>query len=56
MGVKVFVFVTTPWNYILFLHEPKNGNWDGVIKNCTFGEYPAILTKSDLLANTALGE
>jgi hypothetical protein len=46
VGVKVFVFLTILWNYILFLRKSKNGNWDGVIKNYTFGEYPAVLTKS----------
>jgi hypothetical protein len=54
VGVKVFVFLTTPWNYILFLRESKNSNWDGAIKNCTFSEYPAVLTKSDLLANKSI--
>jgi hypothetical protein len=49
-----FVILTTPWNLILFLGESKNGIWEGIIKNCTFGEHPAALVKQNLLANKSI--
>ena len=36
---------------ILFLGHLKNDGCDGAIKNCTFGEHPAVLAKRNLLAN-----
>ena len=49
-----FVFLTTPYNNILFLRESKNGNWDEAIKNCSFGGHPAVLAKFNLLANKSI--
>ena len=37
-----------------FYANRKNGNWNGAIKNCTFGGHLAVLTKSDLLANKSI--
>ena len=34
--------------------EVKKGYYDEAMKNCTFGEHPAVLTKSDLLANESI--
>jgi hypothetical protein len=36
------------------LGEVKKGYYDEAMKNCTFGEHPAVLTKSDLLANESI--
>jgi hypothetical protein len=36
------------------LSEVKNGGCDEAIENYTFGEHPAVLTKSDLLANKSI--
>ena len=51
-----FVFLTVPWNFILFLDELKNGGCDEAIENCTFGEYPAVLANNNFLARPAIGE
>jgi hypothetical protein len=49
--------------FILNLGQLKNDGCDGAIKNCTFGEHPAVLAKRnlldqqiELLAKTAFGE
>jgi len=52
--VKLFCILTIPWNYILFLGESKNGNWDGAIKNCTLSEHPAVLANNNLLTNKSI--
>ena len=49
-----FIVLIIPWNLILFLGESKNGVCDGVIENCTFGGYPAVLAKLNLLANKSI--
>jgi hypothetical protein len=49
-----FIILIIPWNLILFLGESKNGIWEGTIKNCTFGEHPAVLAKLNLLANKSI--
>jgi len=36
------------------LGESKIGVWKGIIKNCTFGEHPAVLVKLNLLANKSI--
>jgi hypothetical protein len=43
-----FIFLTAPWNYILFLGESKNGDCDKAIENCTFGEHPAVLANKSI--------
>jgi hypothetical protein len=49
-----FVFLITPWNYILFVGESKNGGCNEAIKNCTVGEHPAVLANNNLLANKSI--
>jgi hypothetical protein len=49
-----FVFLTTPWNNILFLGESKNRDWDGAMKICCVGEHPALLANTNLLANKSI--
>jgi hypothetical protein len=56
VGVKFLCIFNNTKLYIFFLGEIKNGGCDEAIKNCTFGEHPAILANNNLLAKPAIGE